>query len=73
MDLKLEVAAGAFALAIDQEFSKREMIRNFVAAIPLGRVGTPLERARVIALLASDAASYIVGETIKVNGGQLML
>jgi NAD(P)-dependent dehydrogenase (short-subunit alcohol dehydrogenase family) len=34
------------------------MIRNFVATIPLGRVGTPTECAKVIAFLASDAASY---------------
>jgi NAD(P)-dependent dehydrogenase (short-subunit alcohol dehydrogenase family) len=49
------------------------MMRNFVTAIPLGRVGTPMECANVIAFLASDAASYVVGETIEVNGGQLML
>jgi 3-oxoacyl-[acyl-carrier protein] reductase len=49
------------------------MIRGFVATIPLGRVGTPMECANVIAFLASDASSYIVGETIEVNGGQLML
>jgi 3-oxoacyl-[acyl-carrier protein] reductase len=49
------------------------MIRNFIAAIPLGRIGNPIEVAKVIAFLASDAASYIVGETIEVNGGQLML
>jgi 3-oxoacyl-[acyl-carrier protein] reductase len=36
-------------------------------------VGTSLEIAKVIAFLASDAASYLVGETIEVNGGQLML
>jgi 3-oxoacyl-[acyl-carrier protein] reductase len=49
------------------------MIRNFVATIPLGRIGTPLECATVIAFLASEAASYVVGETIEINGGQLML
>ena len=48
------------------------MIQNFVQMIPLGRVGTPQECATVIAFLASDAASYMVGETIEVNGGQLM-
>jgi 3-oxoacyl-[acyl-carrier protein] reductase len=49
------------------------MIRGFVATVPLGRVGKPIECAKVIAFLASDAASYIAGETIEVNGGQLML
>ena len=37
--------------------------------IPLGRVGTPIECAKVIAFLASDAASYVAGETIEVNRG----
>jgi len=50
-----------------------EMIRSFVATIPLGRIGTPLECAKVISFLASDAASYVVSGTIEVNGGQLML
>jgi NAD(P)-dependent dehydrogenase (short-subunit alcohol dehydrogenase family) len=49
------------------------MMANFVKAIPLGRVGTPMECATAIAFLASDAASFIVGETVEVNGGQLML
>jgi 3-oxoacyl-[acyl-carrier protein] reductase len=54
-------------------FSTPEMIRNFVAGIPAGRIGTSLECATVIAFLASEAAGYIAGETIEVNGGQLML
>lgn len=37
--------------------------------IPLGRVGMPEEVASVVAFLASDAASYITGQTISVNGG----
>jgi len=49
------------------------VLRNFVAMIPFGRMGTPIECAKVIAFLASDAASYVVGQTIEVNGGQLML
>jgi 3-oxoacyl-[acyl-carrier protein] reductase len=46
------------------------VLRNFVAMIPFGRMGTPIECAKVIAFLASDAASYVVGQTIEVNGGQ---
>ena len=56
-----------------QVFSTPEMIKNFVSAIPLGRVGKPIECATVIAFLASDAAGYVIGETIEINGGQLML
>jgi 3-oxoacyl-[acyl-carrier protein] reductase len=54
-------------------FSTPEMMRNFVTFIPMGRTGTSEECATAIAFLASNAASYITGETIEVNGGQLML
>jgi len=67
------ISPGVIDTPFHQVFSTPEMIRNFVMTIPLGRLGTPLECAKVIAFLASDASSYIVGETIEVNGGQLML
>ena len=67
------VSPGVIDTPFHDRFSTPEMMRNFVTAIPLGRVGTPMECANVIAFLASDAASYVVGETIEVNGGQLML
>jgi 3-oxoacyl-[acyl-carrier protein] reductase len=66
------VAPGVIDTPFHEVFSTPEMIRGFVATIPLGRVGTSEECANVIAFLASDAASYIVGETIEINGGQLM-
>jgi citronellol/citronellal dehydrogenase len=39
------------------------------AALPLGRPGTPDEIANMIVFLASDAASYITGQLIAVDGG----
>jgi 3-oxoacyl-[acyl-carrier protein] reductase len=66
------VSPGVIATPFHETFSTPEMMRNFAAAIPLGRVGTADECATVIAFLASSAASFIVGETIEVNGGQLM-
>jgi len=66
------VSPGVIDTPFHEVFSTPEMIQNFVRMIPLGRVGTPAECANVIAFLASDAASYVVGETIEINGGQLM-
>jgi len=66
------VSPGVIDTPFHEVFSTPDMIRAFVSAIPLGRVGTAAECASVIAFLASDAAAYVVGETIEVNGGQLM-
>jgi 3-oxoacyl-[acyl-carrier protein] reductase len=43
----------------------------YAAKLPLGRVGKPEEVAAVFAFLASDDASFITGECIVVDGGQL--
>jgi len=67
------VNPGVIDTPFHEVFSTPEMIANMVKNIPLGRVGTSIECAKVIAFLVSDAASYIVGETIEINGGQLML
>ena len=66
------ISPGVIDTPFHEVFSTPEMMRNFAATTPLGRVGTVKECANVIAFLASDAASFIVGETIEVNGGQLM-
>jgi len=66
------VSPGVIDTPYHEQFSSAEMMKNYVNAIPLGRVGTSEDVAKVIAFLASDASSYLVGETIEVNGGMFM-
>jgi NAD(P)-dependent dehydrogenase (short-subunit alcohol dehydrogenase family) len=46
-----------------------EKVRALSARIPLGRMGTDMEVASVVAFLASDEASYITGQVLTVDGG----
>jgi 3-oxoacyl-[acyl-carrier protein] reductase len=49
--------------------SGEEAVRRLAARVPLGRYGTPAEIASAAVFLASDAASYITGVTLAVDGG----
>ena len=43
-----------------------------LARVPLGRWGTPEEIAKMVIFLASDAASYVTGETLIADGGYVL-
>jgi 3-oxoacyl-[acyl-carrier protein] reductase len=44
-----------------------------IERIPLKRIGKPADIAHAVAFLASDAAGYITGQTLHVNGGMVMV
>lgn len=62
------VEPGVIATDMNAGFSPEEL-KQLAQEIPLLRMGEPAEVARVIAFLASDAASYVTGQCIGVDGG----
>ena len=66
------VSPGVIDTPYHETFTAPDVMKNFNNVIPMRRVGRPDEVASVIAFLASDAASYLCGETIEINGGLLM-
>lgn len=57
-----------------QGFEKApKVMEKMVSLIAMKRIGTPYEQANVLAFLASDAASYVTGQVLSVNGGLQMV
>jgi 3-oxoacyl-[acyl-carrier protein] reductase len=49
-----------------------EVKKQILSAIPLGRFGTTADVAELVRFLASDAANYITGQTLHIDGGMVM-
>ena len=69
------VAPGTIAteLASKAVLTSEEARNKILGRTPMKRLGDPSEVAHVVAFLASDAASYITGEVITVDGGRMAL
>lgn len=64
------IAPGFIQTAMTEELSQ-EALTEWIKNIPLRRVGQPEDVAQCALFLASDAASYITGQVIQVDGGML--
>lgn len=53
--------------------SSEEHFEQVGMGVPLGRWGLPQDQANVLLFLVSDAASFVTGATLDVNGGQIMI
>jgi len=63
----------ATALARDAVLGSDEARSRILGRTPMRRLGEPREVAEVVAFLLSDAASYMTGETVLVDGGRMAL
>ena len=69
------VAPGTIAteLAAKAVLTSEDARRKILSRTPMKRLGEPAEIADVVAWLASDAASYVTGEIVTVDGGRMAL
>ena len=65
------IAPGFIQTAMTDELS--ESVRNTIASqIPMSRLGTPEDVAKLVLFLCTDDSSYITGQVINVDGGMVM-
>jgi 3-oxoacyl-[acyl-carrier protein] reductase len=67
------VSPGTVDNYFHEKYSTRQMLDGMLAQTPAGRLGDNEEVADTILFLCSEAARYIYGQTIEINGGMYMV
>lgn len=65
------VAPGYLDSELTRKNLKTQEIKDVTSGIPAGRLGTPEEISSLIAFLASENSSFVTGQTITADGGQI--
>jgi 3-oxoacyl-[acyl-carrier protein] reductase len=64
-----EISPGTAKTPMTENWLGEDGLKDFIPKVPLGRLAEAGDVAKVIEFLASDAAGFITGQTIHVNGG----
>jgi NAD(P)-dependent dehydrogenase (short-subunit alcohol dehydrogenase family) len=67
------VCPGMIDTELTREHASDEVLERLTASYPVPRLGTALEVADLICFAASEAAGYITGASLDINGGDLMM
>ena len=67
------VCPGLIKTPMSARYSTPNQLENIRKHLPLKRLGEPKDVAELVAFLVSDNASYITGECIEIDGGELMI
>jgi len=67
------ICPGMIDTELTHENASPELLARLAASYPVPRIGTPLEVADLICFAASEAAGYITGASLDINGGDLMM
>jgi NAD(P)-dependent dehydrogenase (short-subunit alcohol dehydrogenase family) len=67
------VCPGMIDTELTHEHATPELLERLAAGYPVPRLGTALEVADLICFAASDAAGYITGTSLDINGGDVMM
>jgi len=67
------VCPGMIDTELTHENASPELLERLAASYPVPRLGTALEVADLICFAASEAAGYITGTSLDINGGDLMM
>jgi NAD(P)-dependent dehydrogenase (short-subunit alcohol dehydrogenase family) len=67
------VCPGMIDTELTHEHAENALLEQLAACYPVPRIGTPREVADLICFVASEAAGYITGASLDINGGDLMM
>jgi len=67
------ICPGMIDTGLTRENASDELLQRLAASYPVPRLGTAEEVADLICFVASDAAGYLTGTSLDINGGDLMI